>query len=192
MLESESTYSEPSRALRALYRGDQAEAFELLSDDPSLFDAAAFGLTERLSLLLRDTDAARRRGPDGFTALHLAAFFGRADATRLVVEAGADLEAEVSNSFLTAVRPLHSAAAGGSVPCCRVLAAAGADVNARQGGGFTPLMAAAALGNVELVELLIEFGADRAAITDDGKSAAILAREKGHAALAQKLDPKGA
>ncbi|MDQ3878709.1 MAG: ankyrin repeat domain-containing protein [Actinomycetota bacterium] len=188
MVEANDALSEPTPALRALYRGDRAEGLELLGDKPSVFEAAAFGLTEQLASLLSDRRAARLTGPDGFTPLHLAAFFGHADAAQLLVDAGADLEAEVTNSFLTAVRPLHSAAAGGFVDCCRVLAAAGGDVNARQGGGFTPLMAAAASGNIELAQVLLGYGADGAAINDEGKSAATLARENGHHVLAQKLD----
>ena len=51
--------------------------------------------------------------PDGFTPLHLAAFFGRLEAAALLVDRGADLEAPSRNPRFPSVRPLHSAIAGG-------------------------------------------------------------------------------
>jgi uncharacterized protein len=69
------------------------------------------------------------------------------------------VEAEASNSFLTRVRPLHSAAAGGHLECCRLLIAAGAEVHAEEGGGFTALDAARQNGDDALVSLLSAAGA---------------------------------
>ena len=85
------------------------------------------------------------------------------------------------------VRPLHSAAAGGHTAVCRLLIERGADVNAVQRGSFTPLMAAAQNGDGELIEMLLAAGADPAARTDDGRSAADLARDAGHRTLAERL-----
>ena len=74
---------------------------------------------------------------DGFTALHFAAFFGKAEAARLLLEAGASTARLQHNDF--ANQPLHAAAAGRHIEVCRVLLAAGADVNATQHGGYAPL-----------------------------------------------------
>ena len=49
------------------------------------------------------------RGGDGFTPLHLAAFFGGADAVRAILATGADPDADAENTFK--VRPIHSAVA---------------------------------------------------------------------------------
>ena len=64
---------------------------------------------------------------------------------------------------------------------------AGADPNARQEGGFVPLHAAAHNGNERAGRSLLEHGADRSLATDDGRTAAGIAREAGHALLADSL-----
>ena len=58
---------------------------------------------------------------------------------------------------------------------------------ARQQGGWTALHAAAQHGDVEMAKLLIEWGADVTAANDEGKTAADLARERGHAAIVGML-----
>jgi uncharacterized protein len=158
-----------SPALQALYRGEGDNAETLLPQEPSIFEAAAFGRTERLHALLRlDPGLALAFSPDGFTALHLAAFFGHPDATRTLLEAGADPNAVATSAQIGQVQPLHSAAATGQVECARMLLEHGADVNARQEGGFTALHAAALSRNEVLARLLLGAGGDPTAETDDG------------------------
>jgi len=159
-----------SPALQALYRGETAEAEKLLRDEPGVFEAAAFGREKRLAELLEgDPGLARAFSGDGFTALHLAAFFGHADAVRALLDAGADPNAVATNEQIGPVQPIHSAAATGRLDCVRLLLEHGADVNARQGGGFTALHAAAASSDAELARLLLAAGANTTAKTDDGR-----------------------
>ncbi len=108
--------------------------------------------------------------PDGFTALHLAAYFGHDAVAADLLRRGADVAAVARN--VIRVQPLHSAAAGGHTALARLLLEHGADPNARQEGGFVPLHAAALAGNDELYELLVASGADQDAATDDGRTAA--------------------
>src|SRR6185312_7554172 len=111
-------------------------------------------------LLREDSRLAKVPSPDGFTALHYAAFFGSPDAVRALVSAGADLEARSTNQeFAPEATPLHSAAAAGRMDNAEALLEAGANPNARQHGGFTPLMEAEQQGNLDLAELLIRHGA---------------------------------
>jgi ankyrin repeat protein len=148
--------------LEALYRGEQEDARELARGaELDVFEAAALGDTGRLeALLASDPALARAWSPDGFTALHYAAFFGSSAAIRLLIGAGADLEAPARNTeFAAEAHPLHSAVAAGRRENAQALLEAGADPNARQHGGFTPLMQAEQSGNLELAELLIEKGA---------------------------------
>jgi ankyrin repeat protein len=150
------------------------------------FEAAALGLTERMKDFVGwDPGTEVSRSPDGFTALHLAAYFGHPETVRLLLDQGVDVEPVADNA--SRVRPLHSAVAGGSVEAVELLLEAGAHVEARQSGGFTPLMGAAAGGSEELVRRLLDAGADRAAESDDGKTAADLARENGHERVAAQL-----
>lgn len=151
-----------------------------------LFEAAALGLDQRVRQLVAfDPRAVVARSPDGFTALHLAAYFGHADIVRILLDEGVDVGPVADND--SRVRPLHSAVAGGHADVVDQLLDAGADVDVRQEGGFTPLMGAAAAGSEGLVRRLLDAGADAAARTDDGKTALDLARERGHEGLAELL-----
>jgi uncharacterized protein len=155
--------AELSPILKALYRGDRDEAERLReeADELDVFEAAALGDLDRLRALLdEDGDAARAWSADGFTALHYAAYFDGPEAARALIDRGADVEAVSSNEqFAPQARPLHSAVAAGRGDVVEVLLHAGADPNARQHGGFTPLMAAERTGNLELAEVLIRHGA---------------------------------
>jgi uncharacterized protein len=106
------------------------------------------------------------RGGDGFTPLHLAAFFGGAEAVRAILARGADPDADADNTFH--VRPIHSASAVGDHASVRALLAAGADPNVAQDRGFTPLHTAAHNGDAELAKLLLSYGADPDAADDSG------------------------
>jgi ankyrin repeat protein len=139
-------------------------------------EAAALGDVARLgALLAADPAALDARGGDGFTPLHLAAFFGGAAAVRLLLAAGAAPDADTANTF--GVHPINSAAAVGDRESVRALLEAGADANARAAGGFTPLHAAAHHDDAELARLLLAHGADPSLSTDDGKIARTLAGE---------------
>jgi ankyrin repeat protein len=178
-----------SDLLAAVYRGDGAarDAILAVREPADVFEAAAVGDADRLGALL-DLDPARvaAYAEDGFTPLHLAAFFGHPEAVALLLDRGADADAVAAND--SRVRPLHSAAAGRDGDCVRLLAAAGADVNAVQHGGYTPLHALAQHGDAEGVELLLAYGADPRPLTDDGRTPADLARAAGHDAVAARLD----
>jgi ankyrin repeat protein len=155
-----------------------------------VFEAAAVGATERLSDLL---DADVRRAcewtPDGYTPLHLAAFFGYADAARRLVTAGADVDAVARNSMR--ITPLHSAATAAHPECVRVLLDAGARPDARGQGGWTALHAAAASGDAESAGLLLAAGADPLASSDDRRTPADLAPEPLRSRLRPPADLAG-
>ena len=86
------------------------------------------------------------------------------------------------------VQPLHAAVASRNPDAVAAILEAHPDVNARQQAGYTPLMGAASSGRVDLLDLLLSRGADPALVTQEGKSAATLAREHGHTALAERLE----
>jgi ankyrin repeat protein len=149
----------------------------------SIFEAAAVGDCGRLSsLLAHDPGAAMRFSHDGWTALHLTAFFSRTQAALLLLAHGADARAPSRNPMMN--EPLHAAAAGqADAALVHALLDAGADPNARQRGGYCALHSAAQNGNEELVRLLLARGADKAPAAADGRIPLELAREKGHPAV---------
>lgn len=168
-----------SEALQALYAGDVEKARELLPPDEQLtvFEAAAFGRTERLAEILRgEPSQAAALSDDGFTALHLAVFAEQEEAARLLIDRGADVDA-LATSPIARVRPLGTAAFVRSVAMARLLLDGGADVNGRGEGGFTALHSAAQSGNEELTRFLLDRGADATAAAEDGTRSLDLATD---------------
>ena len=178
-----------SELMAAVYRGDAAARDAVLAERPpaDVFEAAAVGDLDRLAALL-DEDPARAGAfaEDGFTPLHLAAFFRQPGALRLLLEHGAPTDAVATNPMR--VRPLHSAAAASDAEAVRLLVEAGADVDSRQQGGYTALHAAAQNGDTASLDLLLAAGADAAAADDEGRTPADLAREAGHEEVAARLE----
>lgn len=174
--------------LTAAYHRQEGAVELLLARKTTLdvFEAAAFGRTQRLAELL-DEDGERLGvpSPDGFTPLHLAAFFGRVEAARLLLERGADASVPAENPM--AVRPLHSAAACCSRELVALLLEHGAPPDAAQQAGYTALHSAAMHGDAEMVENLLAHGANASQAAEDGRTAADFADEAGHAELATRL-----
>jgi ankyrin repeat protein len=152
--------------LEALYRGDQQRVGELLGADPELnvFEAAAFGRTERLRELLdEDPSRANAFGDDGFHALGLACFFGHVDTARLLLERGAHVNALSRNETIQTAA-IHAAAASQTdeatrYELIRLALEHGADPNLPQGGGFRAIDAARQNGDKRVEQLLVEHGA---------------------------------
>jgi ankyrin repeat protein len=171
----------------ARYRDDNATVAALRTANLTLdvFEAAALGEAEALAAILAaEPGTARAWSPDGFTALHFAAFFGGPKVARLLIDAGADVDVVSRNELKVA--PLHSAVAG-QVRVALLLIESGAKVNVKQRHGWTPLHGAADNGDDEVVEALLAAGADLAATTDSGLTAAGSAAAKGYDALAARL-----
>ena len=172
-----------SAVLQARYHG-HAWAAERLADalpELDLFEAAALGHSDRVAELVSASgDAVRAEAADGFTALHLAAYFGQLEATAVLLEHGAAPDAVAGNGSL--LRPLHSAATGGHAAIVGLLLERGADPNARQHGGYVPLHSAAGRGDAVSVRLLLDHGADPDVRADDGRRPCDLATGDGRVA----------
>ena len=177
-----------SALMHALYRrrSDLVDLLESANPDLNIFEAAALGNTNRVSEILdRDPGAARSWSSDGFTALHFAAFFGRAAVAQTLIRHGADVAAVARNPMK--VMPLHSAAAAHSSEIVRLLVKNGAPPNVSQEGGWVPLYQAAQTGDKEMVKALLEYGADPQVRSASGKTPAEMAQAKGHEEIVQLL-----
>jgi hypothetical protein len=83
---------------------------------------------------------------------------------------------------------MRCAADGNALRVRELLQYAAADINARSTAGATALIYAARNGHGEIVDLLIENGAQRDLLTHKGSSATSIARQFGHASIANKLE----
>jgi ankyrin repeat protein len=109
---------DPGRELiKAAKKGDSARVAELLRSDPSL---------------------AQAREEDGSTPLHHAAWKGHAEVAVLLLDAGAEVNAQNENGHYGGT-PLHAAAHGNHRAVAEVLIARGSDLTARSCNGRTPL-----------------------------------------------------
>jgi uncharacterized protein len=162
-----------SALMQARYEG-RREIVDLLCPavgDLDVFEASTLGDVSRLrALLASDPALAQAFSNDGFTALHLAAFFAQAAAAEELLRRGADPNAVAKNAMKVAV--INSAAASGRADLVQMVLKAGADPNARQMAGYTALHTAAARDNAEMTQALLDAGADPALRSDDGQSAA--------------------
>ena len=124
--------------MAALYRGhhDIVEALIDAGAEVDIFAAAATGRVADLRRHLTE-EGVNRYAYDGWTPLHLSAFYGHIDAARVLLENGADVHAVSRNS--TANTPLHAAAAGKLSDVALLLLKNGADPLRTDTGGYTPL-----------------------------------------------------
>jgi ankyrin repeat protein len=169
-----------------LERQDIVDVLRRAKSDLNFFEVCIVGDVGALRAYLargQDVDAL---SPDGFTPLGLAVFFRQVDAARLLIDAGANVNAKARNSIGTA--PIHAAVARGHLELLQLLLLRGADVNLTQQHWLRPLHEAAASGSLPVVGMLVLFGANAAAVSEDGRTPADFARASGHLALAQQLE----
>lgn len=150
-----------------------------VSSDVALHDAVAAGSTDRVgALLAAGSDALDTLSPDGWTPLHLAAYFGRIEVLEMLLEAGAD--PTIWGRAFERNLPIQAACAGGHDAAVELLAEVTPELDVRVDEGWTALMEAAHNGLVRGVAALLRCGADPALKREDGKTALDLARENGH------------
>lgn len=101
------------------------------------------------------------------TPLISAAFLGKTEAAKILIDAGAALDYQNAEGSTA----LHTAAAFGKLAVAKVLIDAGIDLNIQNNNGSTTLHTAAFFGHVEIVEALLAKGADQNIRNKDGKTA---------------------
>ena len=110
---------------------------------------------------------------DNFSPLAMAALFGSAGITRLLLDYGSDVNT-VNQHHRT---PLSYAAESGNLSCVRMLIDAGADVNMVDKGENTPLHYAERYGTSDAVDALLAAGAEVVPL-DAGRTPLSVAAER--------------
>ncbi len=180
-----------SALMMTLYhrRSDMADLLLQSGLELDVFEAAALGRVKRVSQLIdADSTLVNAWSPDGFSTVHLPAFFAQVETARLLITRGANVAAVAKNDMM--VQPLHSAAAGGSVEVVTLLLDAGAPVNAKQQAGFTALQAAALSNRLDMARVLLDHGADPELCADAGNDAVAMALSKGHEEMVTLLSER--
>jgi len=121
-----------------------------------LLQAAKTNDVERVRQFLGSGASAKAKNEEGWTALHVAAFYGSLEVAQLLLDSGADVNATGNDGGT----PLYVAAAQGRLELAQLLLAHGAEVNAKTALGQTPLHAAAWGGHLPTVKLLVGHGAN--------------------------------
>jgi uncharacterized protein len=182
-------------------KGDLTAVRAALAADPELLEAAneagqsAFVLAKYYrqdtvaEYLLSLHPLLASHSADGWTPLHLAAFFGYTELANALLDRGAQVDIRSSNAMKNT--PLHAACAGGQLALVDLLLKRGADPNATQEGGWTALHGAAQAGQREMVEALLANGADVNLRAGNQQSALDLALIKGHQEVASILEALG-
>jgi ankyrin repeat protein len=173
----------------AKYYRQEAVAEYVLGLHPKLdvFSLAIAGrIAETGAEIDRDPALLEGHSSDGWTPLHLAAFFGHAELAKALLERGAAVDSRSTNAMKNT--PLHAASAGGQLALVELLLEHGANPNATQEGGWTALHGAAQAGQREIVEALLAGGADVNVRAGNQQTALDMALMKGHQDVASILE----
>lgn len=154
--------------------------------DLDFYEACVSGDKTAVKRFLALGQDIEQRHSDGFTALGLSVFFKQPEIARLLIDAGANVDAQATNTLRVA--PIHAAVARSDLATLQLLLLKGADPNLAQQRLMRPLHEAAAAGNLPIVAMLLMFGADPTTRNEEGKTAADFAREKGNSEIADRLD----
>ncbi|HEX4595627.1 MAG TPA: ankyrin repeat domain-containing protein [Bryobacteraceae bacterium] len=160
------------------------------SSDTRLSDAAMQGDKDTVRSLLKQKIDVNAPQGDGTTALHWAAYRDDLDMVKLLLAAGANVQAATREGAIT---PLLMACQNGNAAMIETLLKAGADANAVKTNGTTPLMMAAASGSAEAVSALLRHRANvNAKESAHGQTALMFAAALNRAAAIKVLMANGA
>jgi len=158
-------------------------------NQPPLIRAVEAGDLKKAQKLISKGANVNQTDDVGVPALSIVAARGDEKMTRLLLDAGADVNARSATFNNTA---LARAAQNGNRETVRILLAAGAHVDDRDGAGWTPLFKAALKGDLEIVEALLSAGADVNARSSSGWTSLKEAQMRRHYNVAQRLKSAGA
>ncbi|XP_030835495.1 ankyrin repeat domain-containing protein 17 isoform X5 [Strongylocentrotus purpuratus] len=176
----------------AARRGDDDKMIQETNEEgESLLSlACSGGYFELAHVLLKMNANVEDRGSKGdCTPLMEAASAGHVDIVKLLLEYGADANAQSSAGNT----PLMYACNGGHEEIVKILLDQGANIEDHNENGHTPLMEAASSGHVNIAKILLEKGAGINTHSNEFKESALtLACYKGHLEMVKFLLEAGA
>jgi ankyrin repeat protein len=135
----------------------QSMATTIPTPSQKLFYASEQGLVAGIEAALEAGADLNDRASWDWTALHLAAYNGRDDAAKFLIDHNADLltaTSDIGNS------PLHLAAVNGHESVVHELLQRRADPNATNNNQESALHKAASQGHVQVIQQLLDAGSD--------------------------------
>eukprot|EP00698_Gefionella_okellyi_P005569 TRINITY_DN15072_c0_g1_i1.p1 TRINITY_DN15072_c0_g1~~TRINITY_DN15072_c0_g1_i1.p1 ORF type:complete len:620 (-),score=133.18 TRINITY_DN15072_c0_g1_i1:29-1690(-) len=152
-------------------------------------DAVKKNDLELINKLLAERAPVNERDDQGNTCLHYAALLGRVEIARLLLDAGADIEAPNTQFHR---RPIHSAAMGGFVHMLNLLIQRGADVQSVDMHSFNCFHHAVREGQILAAHYLLSQGFDVDSVDQEGHTALHWASYFGSTQLIVYLLARGA
>jgi Zn-dependent protease with chaperone function len=142
-----------------------------------LVSAVVAGDEQEVRQLIEQGEDVNEIDDQGMTPLHWAAQDGNDTIATLLLQAGADIDAQDEYTGMT---PLMTAAQAGQSDMIALLASKGAKVNAQDLDGMTALMYAAMNGHTEAVKTLLDLGAHPKKADHSGMTALMYAIQSGY------------
>ncbi|KAL3670782.1 hypothetical protein V7S43_003968 [Phytophthora oleae] len=149
--------------------------------------ASLYGYLDVGRTLLEHGAALEFSDPSGNTPLMMAAAYKQVKMIKLLLEAGADVNAQACNRE-TALRFATTA----NAECVRLLLDGGADIDMAGSNNCSPLQRAVTSGLVDVVTLLLSRGANCNSVDDDGDTVLHEAVLHGHSEIVRLLLEHGA
>ena len=154
---------DPDAAITLIKRGLDVNTVDK-QGDTLLIQAVKRDMPQLFDYLLQHRARLNTRNRNGETALSIAAYHGREQFVRRLVEAGAEI-----NFF--GWPPLSYAAYNGHTKIVEYLIGRGAEIDGKTENGSTALFFAARFGHLDTVKVLLKHGADPAIINEVDETA---------------------
>ncbi|GMI02622.1 hypothetical protein TrVE_jg13804 [Triparma verrucosa] len=142
-----------------------------------------------LKIMINAGCSIKERYPDvdNGNVLFFAAFGGKKEVCKVLIELGAEINVHNDNGWGVVM----IAASMGKSNAMRCLIEHGADMEVRNDAGWTALLVAANAGKPKAVKMLLLMGADATVTNNYGKNAYDLALDSGHTEVCKILEQNG-